>query len=180
MPKPGPFELPLDGPKAEAFPRLSIVPKVAEYVRVPFEDGFDGREVVLNALEQGNLPIESKLYVVDFASLCKPGADLARLEYLDEHAHREAVESDGFLLYFRGDADSDGFNRSWCAWRSAEEAYNATHKPAHLEAMACVEDMYNWYAVNMRDMWLDRSKPKGYDSKLVRQISTGPAPYLAA
>jgi hypothetical protein len=95
------------------------------------------------------------MYVVDFGSLLKSVANRDLIKQLDNAAHREAKALPGFLLYFRGDLDQQGYNRSFCVWRSMEEARAAAHKPHHMAAVRAAKQMYVWYRITMRDAWLE-------------------------
>ena len=141
----------------ETFPRLPIVPLIERYGLGEFDDVFDTRSILRMASAVCDLPTGHVLYLVDFASCRKPGMDEARLSRLDNEAHAEAAASDGFLLYFRGDADSDGHCRSFCVWRSRRAGSDAARKPKHRAAAAITAEAYDAYTVTMRELWLDRS-----------------------
>ncbi len=141
----------------DAFPRLPIWPRVDRYGHGDFDDAFDTAEILRLASDIGGLPRGHVLYLVDFASSRRPGIDEDELIRLDNAAHAEAATSDGFLLYFRGDVDADGYCRSFCAWRSATDAARASRKPRHRAASEVTREFYASYTVTMRELWLDDS-----------------------
>jgi hypothetical protein len=112
------------------------------------------------------------LYLVDFASRRRPGADEGELIRLDNEAHAEAAASEGFLLYFRGDVDGDGHCRSFCVWRSREEGVRAAQKPKHRAAARVTEDLYAAYVVTMRELWL-ADTPAGFSVGCSRTFTSG-------
>jgi hypothetical protein len=141
----------------EQFPRLAIYPLVAAYGHGTFDEVFDTVAVLRMASEIGGLPQGHVLYLVDFASRRHPHVSEAELIRLDNAAHAEAAASPGFLLYFRGDMDADGYCRSFCVWRSMREAGEAARKPRHAAASEATKDLYASYVVTMREIWLDDS-----------------------
>lgn len=144
-------------PEIYDFPRLPIIPKTELYARVPFHEAFDVPEVLRMAAAVGSLPNNQSMYLVDFVSKTKPDADLYHLEELDNAAHLEASNAEGFLLYFRGDLDPAGYNRSFCVWRNMMDAKYASGLPAHAKAARSADKMYDFYRVTMREAWLQPS-----------------------
>lgn len=135
----------------DEFPRLPVVPRTEYYGRVPFDQAFDVPQILQLAAQRRDLPYGATMYVVDFASKAKAAADHLELIKLDNAAHREAAESDGFLIYFRGDKDPGGYTRSFCVWESLPHAKLASRKPAHSEAALAADTMYDFYQVTMRE-----------------------------
>jgi hypothetical protein len=156
----------------EEFPRLPLVPSAEFYARIPFEQAFDVTEILYLASSKKELPYGQPMYVVDFASRAKPGIDYQQLIDYDTAAHREAAASDGFLLYFRGDLDPMGYNRSFCVWESLQHAKAASAKPAHAAAAQIAEEMYSFYRVTMREARLTPS-PKGYEFGVEHSVTVG-------
>jgi hypothetical protein len=152
--KPGDSRL-FTAEEVEEFPRLPINPR-ANYARVPFSAGFNVPVILDMAAKEGNLPRGHVMYIVDFGSLLKPDADRELIANLDNAAHREAKSSAGFLLYFRGDLDPQGYNRSFCVWRSKDDAKTAAHRPNHMTAVNAAKEMYIWYRITMREAWLEK------------------------
>jgi hypothetical protein len=150
-----------------AFGRLPIWPRVERYGFGSFDEVVDTAPILWMASEYGALPPGHVLYLVDFASQRRPDVDEAELIRLDNEAHLEAAGSEGFLLYFRGDVDADGYCRSFCVWRSKDEAARASQKPRHRAASEATKDLYATYVVTMRDVWLDES-PAGFGVGLTR------------
>ena len=140
------------------FPRLPIYPRVERYGLGSFDEVFDTAPILWMAVEYGGLQPDQVLYLVDFASRRRPDADEADLMRLDDEAHAEAAASEGFLLYFRGDVDGDGCCRSFCVWRSREDAVRASRKPKHRAASEATRELYASYVVTMRELWLDDSR----------------------
>ncbi len=136
------------------FPRVNTTPLVENYAEHSLQEDFDVAEILFLASVEGNLPIGHHIYLVDFASLRNPGVNEEEYLRLDDPAHREAKSSPGFLLYFRGDGYSQGFCRSFCAWRSIQEAIDAAGLPKHKQAEDSAEYLYSWFKVTMREAWL--------------------------
>jgi hypothetical protein len=132
------------------FPKLPIIPKTEYYGRIPFAQAFDVPSILQMAAEKRQLAYGTGFYLVDFASQAKPNADYNLLSRLDKAAHSEAEKSEGFLLYFRGDLDPDGYTRSFCVWENKELAKAASNKPAHHLAAKAAKTHYDYYQISMR------------------------------
>lgn len=141
------------------FPRVNITPETENYAEHPLHQDFDIPEILSIATAKENLPFGYQFYLVDFASKKLPGTDFI-LDTLDYFAHLEAEQFGGLSIYYRGDAYGEFLEmcRSFCAWRSIEEAQTASRKPAHGQAAQAVPYLYEWYQVTVRRAWLDDSK----------------------
>jgi hypothetical protein len=153
------------------FPKLDVYPRYPDYALRPLHEAFDVPEILKMAYDKGQLPYDHLLHLVDFGSQKLPQVDEGRIIMLDDAAHREASQSDGFLLYFRGDPDAQGHCRSFCAWRSPQEAMLASDKPAHRLAADAVDELYGWYQVTMRQIRL-ADNPQGFEVEFVRYHSS--------
>ena len=90
---------------------------------------------------------EGEWYLVAFRSIRRPDADEARLWELDELAHQEAAGSPGFVHYFKGPLAADLSCLSFCLWESRAHARAAASRPAHLQAVSLLEEMYESYTL---------------------------------
>ena len=115
-----------------------LTPVSDAYARLPVGDAFDWSSVGLGTGEW---------YLVAFRSVRRPGADETRLAYYDELAHQEAAASPGFVHYFKGPACPDGSCLSFCLWDSRADARAAAGRPAHIEAVGLLHEMYASYTL---------------------------------
>jgi len=86
-------------------------------------------------------------YLVAFRSVRKPEADEARLALYDEFAHQEAAGAPGFVHYYKGPTCPDGTCLSFCLWASRAEARAAAGRPAHVQAVGLLGEMYATYTL---------------------------------
>ena len=86
-------------------------------------------------------------YLVAFRSIRRLDADEARLTEFDDRAHHEAQRRPGFVHYFKGPAEADRSCLSFCLWTSRAEARAASGRPAHIEAVSVINEMYERYTL---------------------------------
>jgi hypothetical protein len=118
----------------------ALAPVSEAYATLPVADAFDWTRV-------GNQLGEGDWYMVVFRSIRRFGADEARLTEYDDRAHHEAQSSPGFVHYFKGPAASDRSCLSFCLWTSRAEARAAAGRPAHVEAVSVLNEMYEAYTL---------------------------------
>ncbi len=70
-----------------------------------------------------------------------------RLAEFDDLAHRDAESQPGFVHYFKGPAAHDRSCLSFCLWTSRAEARAAAGRPAHIQAMSVLNEMYERYTL---------------------------------
>ena len=123
----------------------------------PVDDRYATRPIgeAFNWAEASRELGEGEWYLVAFRSIRKDGADEARLERYDELAHLEAEGAPGFVHYFKGPRAADGSCLSFCLWTSRAEARAAAGRPAHVEAVALIEEMYAVYSLEFHRVGRD-------------------------
>jgi hypothetical protein len=117
-----------------------LVPVSEAYARLPIANAFTWQDA---SADLG----DGEWYVVAFRSIRRADADEYRLNAFDEAAHREAAGAPGFVHYFKGPAANDGSCLSFCFWQSRAEARAAAARPAHLEAVTLLDEMYERYTL---------------------------------
>jgi hypothetical protein len=90
---------------------------------------------------------DGEWYLVAFRSIRRDDADEPRLEMYDERAHQEAAAAPGFVHYYKGPKASDGSCLSFCLWTSRADARAAAGRPAHVEAVGLIAEMYERYTL---------------------------------
>lgn len=118
----------------------ALAPISEAYAGLPVAKAFDWTGV---ARQLG----AGEWYLVAFRSIRRVDADEVRLTGFDDRAHQEAQSSPGFVHYFKGPAASDGSCLSFCLWTSRAEARAAAGRPAHVEAVSVINEMYERYAL---------------------------------
>jgi len=118
----------------------ALAPVSETYATLPVADAFDWTGVT-RQLGEGDW------YMVVFRSIRRAGADEVRLEEFDDRAHLEAHAAPGFVHYFKGPAARDRSCLSFCLWTSRAEARAAAGRPAHVEAVSVLNEMYEAYAL---------------------------------
>jgi len=113
------------------------------YATLPIEAAFNWHEATAG-LGVG------EWYLVAFRSVRRADADEARLEHFDEIAHQEAIAAPGFIHYFKGPLAADRSCLSFCLWTSRPEARHAAGRPAHVEAVSLVAEMYERYELEFQ------------------------------
>ena len=118
----------------------ALVPVSEAYAHLPVAEAFDWRRV-------GRQLGTGEWYLVAFRSIRRVDADGVRLAEFDERAHLEAQSSPGFVHYFKGPAEADRSCLSFCLWTSRAEARAASGRPAHVEAVSVINEMYERYTL---------------------------------
>ena len=93
---------------------------------------------------------DGEWYLVAFRSVRRNGADEAKLTLYDELAHQEAASSAGFVHYFKGPRAADGSCLSFCLWQTRADARAAAGKPAHVQAVSLLDEMYESYTLEFQ------------------------------
>lgn len=122
----------------DLLPRLRAVDD--RYATRPISEAFNWQEA---ASDLG----DGEWYLVAFRSMRRDGADEERLAMYDERAHLEAESAPGFVHYFKGPRAADGSCLSFCLWTSRAEARAAAGRPAHVEAVGLLDEMYATYTL---------------------------------
>ncbi|HSS34900.1 MAG TPA: hypothetical protein VLR93_01400 [Patescibacteria group bacterium] len=123
----------------DVFDRLAAIDD--RYASRPVAEAFDWSSVA------ASLPVGGEWYLVAFRSIRRSGADEARLCAFDDRAHAEAAAAPGFVHYYRGPTMADGRCLSFCLWASRADARTAAVRPAHREAVALIDEMYERYTL---------------------------------
>lgn len=118
----------------------ALAPVSEDYATLPVAEAFDWSGV-------GRQLGTGEWYLVAFRSIRRPEADEVRLAEFDDRAHHEAESSAGFVHYFKGPAAADGSCLSFCLWTSRAEARAASGRPAHIEAVSVIGEMYERYTL---------------------------------
>lgn len=118
----------------------ALTPVSEAYARLPVAEAFDWSGV-------GRQLGTGEWYLVAFRSIRRAEADEVRLAEFDDRAHHEAQSSPGFVHYFKGPAAADGSCLSFCLWTSRAEARAASGRPAHVEAVSAISEMYERYTL---------------------------------
>jgi len=128
-------------PFVDAFENLAPVSN--DYAHLSIGEAFDWTDV---AAQLGS----GEWYLVAFRSIRKAGADGARLEHFDELAHQEAAGAPGFVHYFKGPRAADGTCLSFCLWQTRADARAAAGRPAHVQAVSLLDEMYESYTLEFQ------------------------------
>ena len=115
-----------------------LAPVSDAYASLPVGEAFDW------SVAGGDLGT-GEWYMVAFRSIRRHGADEARLAMYDESAHQEAATAPGFVHYFKGPMGPDGSCLSFCLWADRADARSAAGRPAHVEAVGLLDEMYESY-----------------------------------
>jgi hypothetical protein len=118
----------------------ALEPASEAYATLPVAEAFDWSDV---ARQLG----ESEWYMVVFRSIRRIAADEIRLAEFDDLAHHDAESQPGFVHYFKGPAASDRSCLSFCLWTSRAEARAAAGRPAHIQAISVLNEMYERYTL---------------------------------
>ena len=118
----------------------ALKPASEAYATLPVAEAFDWSDV---ARQLG----EGEWYLVVFRSIRRIAADEIRLAEFDDLAHHDAASAPGFVHYFKGPAASDRSCLSFCMWTSRAEARAAAGRPAHIQAMSVLNEMYERYTL---------------------------------
>ena len=117
-----------------------LAPTCDLYASLPVAEAFDWA-MSGTALGTG------EWYLVAFRSVRKAEADEAKLALYDEFAHQEAAKAPGFVHYYKGPTCPDGTCLSFCLWASRADARAAAGRPAHIEAVGLLGEMYATYTL---------------------------------
>lgn len=136
---------------------LKITPLRADFARkeCDIREAFDWADIVRRADEKHSFKYGQVLYLVAFRSQRKPDADVDMLNEYDAAAHMDAAVSDGYITYFKGESDEQGFNLSFCIWHNTSSARAATSQPNHVKAARLARDMYVEY--KLEQYWACRN-----------------------
>lgn len=118
----------------------ALTPASEAYARLPVAEAFDWSGV-------GRQLGTGEWYLVAFRSIRRDDADEVRLTEFDDRAHVGAQSSPGFVHYFKGPAAADRSCLSFCLWTSRAEARAASGRPAHIEAISVINEMYESYTL---------------------------------
>lgn len=126
---------------------LDISPVTPDFARQErdIREVFDWDDIIRRADERHSFWDGQILYLVAFRSQRKPEADVEMLNTYDAAAHLDAANSEGYITYFKGEADNEGYNLSFCLWQSAKDARAATSKSSHQQAARLAGSMYADY-----------------------------------
>jgi len=117
-----------------------LEPVSADYATLPIARAFTWQDA---AGELGN----GEWYLVAFRSIRRADADEDRLTLFDELAHQEAAHEPGFVHYFKGPRSADGSCLSFCLWQTRADARAAAGRPAHVQAVSLIDEMYESYTL---------------------------------
>ena len=112
-----------------------ISPLYPDYATRPIQDGFSWCSSLAGCAFE-------RLYLVVFRSVRRPSADLDLLREHDDRAYERALESDGLLRYFKGEANKLGECLSFCLWETREQAIEAAGAASHRSAADISVPMY--------------------------------------
>jgi hypothetical protein len=118
----------------------ALEPVSDAYASLPVAQAFDWTGI-------GRQLGDGEWYLVAFRSIRRVDADEIRLSGFDDRAHLEAQSSPGFVHYFKGPAASDRSCLSFCLWTNRAEARAAAGRPAHIEAVSVINEMYESYTL---------------------------------
>jgi hypothetical protein len=113
------------------------------YATMPVAEAFTWRDA---SAELG----VGEWYLVAFRSVRRASADEAKLTLFDELAHQEAAASPGFVHYFKGPRAEDGSCLSFCLWQTRADARAAAGRPAHVQAVSLLDEMYESYTLEFQ------------------------------
>lgn len=134
----------------------ALAPVSEDYASLPIAEAFDWSDA-------GRQLGTGEWYLVAFRSIRRAGADEIRLAEFDDRAHHEAESAPGFVHYFKGPAADDGSCLSFCLWTSRAEARAASGRPAHLEAVSVIGEMYEAYTLEFLRVTGRAGQPLGFE-----------------
>lgn len=135
----------------------ALAPVSDAYAALPVPDAFDWRDV---SRQLG----DGEWYLVAFRSIRRAESDQLRLAEFDERAHQEARGAPGFVHYFKGPTAADGSCLSFCLWTSRAEARSAAGRPNHVEAVALLGEMYEYYTLEFLRVTGRLAEPLTFES----------------
>lgn len=114
----------------------AIIPIRSDHATAPLMESFNWSECM------ATVP-PGRWYLVVFRSVRRRRTDGRRLTRADEAAYQEAMSnSDGLIVYFRGQLDKQRHCVSFCLWTGRDEARRASDMTKHLVAVALADDFY--------------------------------------
>lgn len=155
--------------RMDALPHLAPVSE--RYATLPIAAAFNWQAATAD-LGDG------EWYLVAFRSVRRSDADEARLTAYDDLAHAEAAASPGFVHYFKGPAAADRTCLSFCLWASRADARAAAGRPAHVEAVSLIAEMYESYTLEFHRLSRTDGGPltfARYDAVVPHAAQAGPA-----
>jgi hypothetical protein len=120
-----------------------LEPVSERYATLPVADAFTWHEA-------GTDLGDGEWYLVAFRSVRRADADEARLTEYDELAHQEAASSPGFVHYFKGPRAVDGTGLAVGVWETRADARAAAGRPAHVQAVSLLDEMYESYTLEFQ------------------------------
>lgn len=158
------FEAP---PKVESLLDMTRFIKQPDFARLHLHEALDMPGIMRASCELFQLPPDTHFGYTDFASQTREDADLEHLEALDYLALLDARHSvDPRFLYIPHPG------RSGCLWPSREVGWKATREsPFHQEAIRHMDEMYEWYQVVVREIWLTPDL-SGFEEVIFRNSSS--------
>ncbi|KAH7326326.1 hypothetical protein B0I35DRAFT_347103 [Stachybotrys elegans] len=131
-----------------------------DYATAPYNDSFNWPEVIDESRrlikESGRGFQETIFYIVAFRSQIKPSTDYSHLGQLDKAAHKEAIDSGGFLKYWFGSPDTDLRNLATCVWTSRDHAFAGGRGPAHRKAAHSTRALYAEWKIDQHRLTIGR------------------------
>ncbi|HET7030807.1 MAG TPA: hypothetical protein VFI34_09875 [Candidatus Limnocylindrales bacterium] len=106
---------------------------------------------------------DGEWYLVAFRSVRRADADADRLTRFDELAHQEAATSEGFVHYFKGPLAVGGACLSFCLWQSRADARAAAGRPAHVQAVSLIDEMYASYTLEFHRVTRTAGGPLAFE-----------------
>jgi hypothetical protein len=149
----------------------ALKPTSEAYATLPVAEAFDWADV-------GRQLGAGEWYLVVFRSIRRIAADEVRLAEFDDRAHHDAASVPGFVHYFKGPAASDRSCLSFCMWTSRAEARAAAGRPAHIEAVSVLDEMYERYTLEFLRVTGRAGAPlqfEPYDAAPVPAAADGPS-----
>lgn len=145
--------------------RVDVQPLRPDYARLPIMAGFAWADILYEIENTYGLDPGQEMYLVVFRSQLRERIDPAPLHEVDEQAHKEAADAPGFLYYFAGEADEEGYCLSFCLWASRAAAVQAARNgQTHKDAMEIADKYYKTYELERYLVGRDNS-PEGFRYK---------------
>jgi hypothetical protein len=149
----------------------ALKPASEAYATLPVAEAFEWSDV---ARQLG----AGEWYLVVFRSIRRIAADDVRLAEFDDRAHNDAASAPGFVHYFKGPAASDRSCLSFCLWTSRAEARAAAGRPAHIDAVSVLNEMYERYTLEFVRVTGRVGAPlhfEAYDAAPAPALTDGPS-----
>lgn len=133
-----------------------LEPVSERYATLPVADAFTWRDA-------GTDLGDGEWYLVAFRSVRRADADTERLTWFDEQAHQEAATAPGFVFYFKGPLAADGSCLSFCLWQTRADARAAAGRPAHVQAVSLIDEMYESYTLEFQRVTRTAGGPLAFE-----------------